>query len=33
VKFSSQGDFILSTGFDGIARVWNSDTGENIEVL
>lgn len=24
VKFSSQGDFLLSTGFDGIGRIWQS---------
>jgi WD40 repeat protein len=24
VKFSSQGDFLLSTGFDGIGRIWRS---------
>jgi len=24
VKFSHQGDFVLSTGADGVGRVWNS---------
>lgn len=33
VKFNAEGDFILSTGFDGIGRVWDSETGKNISLL
>ena len=33
VKFNAQDDFILSTGFDGIGRIWDSETGKNIGLL
>ena len=32
-KFNPQDDFILSTGFDGIGRIWDSKTGKNIGLL
>jgi WD40 repeat protein len=33
VKFNPQGDFILTTGFDGIARIWDSESGQNTSLL
>lgn len=33
VKFNAEGDFILSTGFDGIGRIWNTENGKNIGLL
>lgn len=33
VKFNAEGDFILSTGFDGIGRLWDTETGKNIGLL
>ena len=33
VKFNPQGDFILSTGIDGIGRVWMTGTGENVGLM
>jgi hypothetical protein len=33
VKFNAEGDLILSTGFDGIGRVWESESGKNVSLL
>ena len=33
VKFNPQGSLILTTGYDGIGRIWDAKTGKNVDVL
>ena len=33
VLFNSQGDFLITTGMDGIARIWGTESGKNIGLL
>ena len=33
VLFNPQGDSVLTTGTDGIARIWDTESGKNIGLL
>lgn len=33
VLFNPQGKRVITAGMDGIARVWDTDTGKNVDLL